>query len=186
MRTEQGKTLVAIARTAIAEKLGLASTPVAMRDWLKQPAATFVTLHRQGQLRGCIGTLEAYRPLHEDVYHNALAAAFHDPRFPPLTADEWPLLDIEVSRLGTPTLLAATSEQQAMDMLVPHRDGVILSCAGRRATFLPQVWQQLPDPREFLTQLKLKAGLPADFWRDDLVLATYQVEHFSEPAEVRP
>jgi len=186
MRPEQGKTLVAIARAAIAEHLDLGATPVAIEAWLRQPSATFVTLHKQGQLRGCIGTLEAYRPLHEDIRHNAIAAAFSDPRFPPVQRHEWPLLEIEVSRLGKPEPLSASDETQAVKMLVPHRDGVILSWAGRRATFLPQVWQQLPDPQRFLTHLKLKAGLPADFWRDDLALYTYEVEHFREPAEVRP
>ncbi len=184
MQAERGKILVAIARAAIAGRLGFAAATRTLDAWLKQPAATFVTLHKQGQLRGCIGTLEAYRPLHEDVHHNAITAAFSDPRFPPLQRHEWPLLEIEISRLSKPEPLSVSAEQQAIEALVPYRDGVILSCAGQRATFLPQVWKQLPDPQHFLAHLKLKAGLPADFWHDDLVLYAYQIEHFSEPTEV--
>jgi len=183
MRSEQGRILIAIARDAIARRLGLGShTPSIAEDWLKAPGATFVTLEKQGALRGCIGSLEAHRPLHEDVRANAIAAAFHDPRFPPLRAEEWPDLDLEVSVLSKPKPLPVTSEQDAMRQLVPGRDGVILSFDAHRATFLPQVWRQLPEPRLFLAQLKRKAGLPADFWHPALRLAVYRVEHFREAA----
>lgn len=183
MRQEQGRILIAIARDAIAKRLGLPGKATAVDGtWLEQPRATFVTLTRNGTLRGCIGSLEAYRPLREDVQHNAIAAAFHDPRFPPLSPAEWNSLNIEVSVLSEPRPLPASSEEEAIAQLVPQRDGVILSWRNHRATFLPQVWRQLPDPRLFLAQLKRKAGLSEGFWHPALKLMVYQVEHFQEPA----
>lgn len=146
--------------------------------WLDEPAATFVTLTLHGQLRGCIGSLEARRPLYDDVTRNAHAAAFGDPRFPPLAADEFPGIDIEVSVLTAPQPLEFSSEADALRRLRPGIDGVILQCGSRRATLLPQVWEQLPEPREFMRHLKLKAGLPADLAAEGMKLAVYQVERF--------
>lgn len=175
-----GTALVGLARAAIAERLGLAGAgdraatpPEAHAD-----GASFVTLKRHGTLRGCIGTLEACRPLADDIRHNACAAAFADPRFPPLTAAEWPEVTIDVSVLSPPEALPVADEADARRRLLPYEDGVILTCDGRRATFLPQVWEQLPDPREFLAELKRKAGLPADFWSPQIRLSRYHVRHW--------
>ena len=152
---------------------------------LQKPGACFVTLTRDGALRGCIGSLEACRPLLDDLRSNALAAALRDPRFPPLTAAELPDVDIEVSVLGTPQALVFSSEAEALSRLRPGIDGVILTAGGSRATFLPQVWEQLPDPAEFIGRLKQKAGLPASYWGPDIRLATYPVRaiHEANPGE---
>ena len=127
-----------------------------------------MTLRREGELRGCIGTVDAWRPLGEDVRANAVAAAFHDPRFPPLARDEFDDTSIEVSLLGPHEPVPASDEAQALATLRPGVDGVLLECGRRRATFLPQVWEQLPEPREFLRALKRKAGLAGDFWSDEV------------------
>jgi len=156
-----GRTLLALARGAIEARLyGTARAVDA--PWLAQAGATFVTLTCEGQLRGCLGSLEARRPLGEDVAENALAAAFRDPRFEPVTADEWPRVRVEVSLLSAPKALHFADEAALLAELVPGEDGVILEADGRRATFLPQVWKGLPDKRQFLRELVRKAGLPAD------------------------
>jgi AmmeMemoRadiSam system protein A len=143
---------------------------------LTRPAATFVTLTQDGQLRGCIGSLEAYRPLATDVTENAVAAAFRDPRFLPLEPADWPRTRAEVSLLTPAEALLFTDEADALSRLRPGIDGLILTHGRQRATFLPQVWESLPEPRHFMAQLKLKAGLPADFWDDAVTLARYGVE----------
>ncbi|MDQ6971237.1 MAG: AmmeMemoRadiSam system protein A [Mariprofundaceae bacterium] len=177
----QGPVLLAIARQAIAERLGL-TKPTASPDapYLQDQRACFVTLHKQGALRGCIGTLLAHRPLGEDVRANACAAAFSDPRFPPLTAEELPAVQIEVSVLSLPEAIYPNDEADLMAMLRPGVDGLILEYGAHRSTFLPQVWQQLPTPEEFLAQLRLKAGLLGDFWSPELKLSHYTVEAFNE------
>jgi len=142
-----------------------------------------VTLTLGGELRGCIGSLEAYQPLADDVTSNARSAAFRDPRFPPLTAAEFRRVHIEVSVLSAPQPMAVTSEADALAQLRPGVDGVILAAAGRRATFLPQVWEQLPEPATFLAHLKRKAGLPAGYWGDDVQVWRYGVTAFEEPEE---
>jgi AmmeMemoRadiSam system protein A len=142
--------------------------------------ASFVTLMAGGHLRGCIGSLEAYRPLHDDVPANALAAAFHDPRFAPLGSDELDAIRIEVSVLSTPVPMAFASEADALRKLRPGIDGVILEARDRRATFLPQVWADLPDPAIFIRHLKRKAGLWAEYWQD-IRLWRYTVTAFREP-----
>ncbi|MCA6215708.1 AmmeMemoRadiSam system protein B [Ideonella sp. B7] len=176
-----GRALLARARNAIASVLNLPLRPEPAHPALALPGATFVTLHRGGALRGCIGRLEAGRhSLDEDVRRNARNAAFEDPRFAPLTAEEWPDLQLEVSLLTAPEPLPVRDEADACARLHPGVDGVILNWRGRQATFLPQVWQQLPDPMDFLAALKRKAGLPADFWAEDLTLARYRVCAFEE------
>jgi AmmeMemoRadiSam system protein A len=175
-----GTSLIRIARNAIARHFGLTEQPVADRADLQQPGASFVTLTQQGALRGCIGSLEAWRPLAEDVRANALAAAFRDPRFPPLTADEVPNTRIEVSLLTPAEPLPCRDEADALVQLRPHIDGIILSAGRHCATFLPQVWEQLPEPAVFLAQLKRKAGLAADYWGPDLVLQRYAVRKWQE------
>ncbi len=143
-----------------------------------------MTLHdARGELRGCIGRLEAVASLEDDVRRNAVAAAFDDPRFDPLQAHEWQHLRVEVSLLEAPQPLpAARTRVEALRHLRPHVDGVILEWRGRRATFLPQVWQQLPEPQDFIAALLRKAGLAADFWADDLRLHRYRVRHFEAAA----
>ncbi|MDX8408932.1 MAG: AmmeMemoRadiSam system protein A [Mariprofundales bacterium] len=176
-----GATLPSLARTAIAQRLGLASDEAATDPSWQHHAASFVTLTKHGQLRGCIGSLQAWRPLIDDVCANAEAAAFHDPRFAAVEADELPHIQLEVSVLSAPQPLPTMDHAELLATLRPGIDGVIVSAPdGRRATFLPQVWEQLPDGDLFLQQLKLKAGLSPT--NDDTALqyAIYQVEKFRE------
>jgi AmmeMemoRadiSam system protein A len=160
----------------------------AVEPWLSADGACFVTLTRQGILRGCIGSVRARRPLLEDLRSNARAAALHDPRFPPVGREELPDLHIEVSLLSEPKPLEAASEEEALAALRPGVDGVILEYGeAHHSTFLPQVWEQLRDPRDFLAHLKHKAGLSPDFWSPALRLWRYEVETFEEdgPGEGR-
>ncbi len=176
------RSLVGAARHTIASALGLAPA-AALPDHpaLRRPGASFVTLHgADGRLRGCVGRLEAFRALGEDVRANALAAAFEDARFAPLGAHEWAGLTVEVSVLAPPEPLAVRSEAEALAALRPGIDGVILEWRSARATFLPQVWQQLPDAAGFIGALKRKAGLAADFWAADLRLSRYRVRSFAD------
>lgn len=177
---EQGKTLLRLARSAIAKELGLASDDLPKADWLEEHGATFVTLTLQGQLRGCIGSLEARRPLIEDVQRNAVASAFRDPRFRPLTKEEFAEVLIEVSLLSKPETIRHNNEEEALAQLTPSRDGVIIEYGAHRATYLPQVWAQLPDPRIFLANLKQKAGLLENFWSKDVRLMRYTVQKWQE------
>lgn len=178
--TEKGKILLRLARAAIAKELGFDSHDYPRTAWLEENGATFVTLTLNGQLRGCIGSLEAHRPLIDDVSHNAVAAAFRDPRFLPLHDAEFADTLIEVSVLSTPEPLSFTGEADALAQLHRGRDGVILEYGPHRATYLPQVWAHLPDPGSFIEELKVKAGLPEDFWSDDIRLSRYTVQKFSE------
>lgn len=179
----QGETLLAVARAAIAQRLGVPASQPELPDWLDAPGASFVTLTRQGRLRGCIGSLQAYRALHEDVTENAVAAAVRDPRFPPLPAAELAGTRIEVSLLSALLPLDFDSQADALAQLRPGTDGVVLHYGDLRGTFLPQVWESLPQPEEFLAQLKRKAGLPAGFWDDAIRLERYTVTKWREPAE---
>jgi len=145
---------------------------------LRRPGASFVTLRVGEDLRGCCGTIEATRPLHLDVWNNAWASAFADPRFPALTPEEWAGTGIQISVLSEPERCEVLSELELLEVLQPGRDGVILQAAGRRSTFLPAVWEQLPDPRQFIRHLKLKAGWPADFWPPDMRVWRYTTESF--------
>ncbi|NCN72292.1 MAG: AmmeMemoRadiSam system protein A [Rhodoferax sp.] len=177
----QGQVLLAIARASIAHALG---QPAPATDeqgaWLQQPGACFVTLTQQGELRGCIGSLQAHRPLLADVKANAAAAALHDPRFAPLNLPELTDTDIEVSLLSALEPLHFASEADALAQLRPNVDGVVFEYQGYRSTFLPQVWEQLPSAREFMAHLKRKAGLSADFWAADVRLQRYTVAKFKE------
>jgi len=148
---------------------------------LTRNGASFVTLTKYGQLRGCIGSLEPRRPLVLDVRENAVSAAFHDPRFPPVRPDELGVLDIEVSVLSPPQPLSYDGLDDLIARLRPGVDGVVIEHGWNRATFLPQVWEKLPDPHEFLQHLCLKAYLPSDAYRHPgLDVYTYQVEKFEE------
>jgi len=180
MRVELGKALLTQARNAIALQLGEAPLPEPDSPELRQHGACFVTLTLAGKLRGCIGSLEAWRTLGEDVRANASAAAFRDPRFTPLTREEFAHLRVEVSLLTRPQPMAFTSEADALAQLRPGIDGVIFEQGNHRSTFLPQVWEDLADPRLFMAQLKIKAGLPPSFWSAELKLSRYQVQKWQE------
>lgn len=182
---ERGKILLSIARGAIAEALGGPQQRMPAEDWLQEWGATFVTLTQDGQLRGCIGTLEAHRPLADDVRHNARSAAFHDPRFMPLSRDELDLTTVEVSQLSPPQAMTVQDEADALAQLRPGVDGVIFECGPYCSTFLPQVWDQLPQPRQFMAHLKRKAGLPESFWSEDVRLSRYTVHKWKELAPGR-
>ncbi len=145
---------------------------------LQQPAASFVTLHHHGQLRGCIGTLQARRPMVEDVSHNAFNAAFRDFRFSPLSDDELPGLTFHISILGPTEAMIFEDRQDLISQLQPGIDGLVLSSHGHRGTFLPAVWQSLPEPEKFIEHLLLKAGLSSNYWSDDIQVERYRVEEF--------
>lgn len=148
---------------------------------LREDGASFVTLTHKGELRGCIGTLEAYQPLVQDVCEHAQAAAVEDYRFSPVRSAEIPHLEIEISVLTAPQPLDYQSSDDLVKLLRPNVDGVILRDGIRRATFLPQVWEKLPDPQKFLSHLCWKMGSDADLWRfKKLEVLIYQVEEFSE------
>jgi AmmeMemoRadiSam system protein B/AmmeMemoRadiSam system protein A len=171
---DAGRALVEIARGAIANGLGLSSVPVKRNHhpWLLQPGASFVTITKEGALRGCIGSLQAARPLGQDVAANARAAAFEDPRFPKLSRDEWARCAVEVSLLSAPKPIRFADEADLLMQIRAGEDGLIVERDGKRGTFLPQVWEGMPDKRQFVAALLAKAGLPADtrlalckFWR---------------------
>jgi len=148
---------------------------------LRENGASFVTLTVNGELRGCIGALEAYQPLAEDVREHAVAAALEDPRFRPVAESELSRIQLEVSRLTAPRLLEYSSSEDLLQKLNPHVDGVILKDGRRRATFLPQVWEKIPNPADFLNHLCEKMSVRASAWRDaKLQVYVYQVEEFHE------
>ncbi|MBI5889074.1 MAG: AmmeMemoRadiSam system protein A [Nitrosomonadales bacterium] len=208
--TNKGRTLLHLARAAIARELGFRSDDLPRTSWLEQPGATFVTLTLHGRMHGCIGSLEARLPLIDDVRQNAIAAAFEDPRYPPLTREEFADVVIDVALLSTPEEIHFRSEQDALQQLHPGLDGVTLEYdpaatateqadsglleqatvrataesapLGRpnRATFLPHAWADLPEPRDYLAELKTQAGLPEDFWSDDIKLSRYTVKKWHE------
>lgn len=171
--------LLAIARTAIEAETGPARLTRWDEDWLRIPGASFVTLRLDGELRGCIGSIEAHRPLGDDVAHNAHAAAYRDPRFPPVRRAEWPALKLEVSVLSPREPIAVATEDEALAALRPGIDGICFEYGELRATFLPQVWDGLPDPVAFLGELRRKAGLPARFWHPEVRLSRYTVEKYA-------
>ncbi len=177
---EYGGVLLKVARNAIASKFGEAGASCEIRPWMHRPGASFVTLTQSGNLRGCIGSLEAHRPLVEDVQKNAIAAAFHDPRFAPLSKNEFVSTRVEVSLLTPAQAIEFESEAHALSQLRPGVDGLILQFGRYRSTFLPQVWETLPDPATFLGHLKRKAGLAQDFWHDEMQLSRYTVSKWKE------
>ncbi|MCG8458896.1 MAG: AmmeMemoRadiSam system protein A [Holophagales bacterium] len=206
-RRSLGSELLRLARDAVSRVVatGIAEPEAWPEEaWAKQPGATFVTLRswdldwwrreqesrgrrveptplpEEGALRGCLGSLEPRRPLAHDVWANAVAAATRDPRFLPVVVEELPWLSVEVSLLGPRQSLHALTEEEARRQLRPGVDGVVLSWREHRATFLPQVWEQLQDPGRFLAELREKAGLRADFWHPDLRIERYAVEKWAE------
>jgi len=179
-RLDLGNVLLSIARSAIAQELGLPVLGETSHAALGEAGATFVTLRRAGQLRGCIGSVRPVRPLGVDVRANAIAAAFGDPRFPPLAVVEFEEVAVEVSLLTADERIDVVDEDDLVARLRPGLDGLILQYGQRRATFLPQVWDALPDPRDFLAALKQKAGLPQDFWNSDMNVSRYGVTKWVE------
>jgi len=173
--------LLDLARASISTALGRPRSAESSARWLQDEGATFVTLTQNGVLRGCMGTVEPYRPLLEDVTENARAAAMRDSRFAPLSLAELDDTRIEVSLLSPLEEMAFTSEADALAQLRPGVDGIVLEYGRHRATFLPQVWEDLRDPKDFIGQLKLKAGLPQQFWSNDIRLQRYAVSKWSEP-----
>jgi AmmeMemoRadiSam system protein A len=183
-----GAALIATARGAIDAAFGRPEARVRPHAALDRPGATFVTLKQDGELRGCIGTLEAHRLLAIDVRRNALAAAFSDPRFAPLAEGELGMTMVEVSLLSPAARVEVADEEDLLARLEPGVDGIVLELGRRRATFLPQVWESLPDPRDFIGALKRKAGMPANFWSAEMRVSRYtvakwhQAEFATEPA----
>lgn len=179
--TDQGQVLLLIARAEITQAFDPSYRPaIESYAWLEQKGACFVTLTQNAKLRGCIGTLDAYRSLLLDVKANALAAAFKDPRFPALAKHELANTDIEISRLSVMQAVEFNSEQDALQQLRPGIDGVVFTYAHYRSTFLPQVWEQLPDVATFMAHLKHKAGLHAEFWHEEVKLMRYTVSKYKE------
>jgi uncharacterized protein len=180
----QRRILLALARESIENGLREGRPiPLDLSDYppvLAERRAAFVTLHERGALRGCIGHLQAIQPLVLDVAENAFAAAFRDPRFPPLTEPELADLSIEISVLSPSEPLTFGSEEELLQMIEPGRDGLILEAGNARGTFLPTVWESLPQPRDFLRHLKQKAGLRPDYWSDGIRISRYRTESFSE------
>ena len=184
---ESGRALLKLARQTISEQLGgktendpsLSEKLNAME--LQDICGTFVTLTKNKQLRGCIGNLLPSEPIPEGVRNNAINAAFNDHRFSPLTKEELDEIEIEISILTKPEPLSFSGAKDLLSKIRPNVDGVILKKAYRSATFLPQVWEQLPDKKSFLSHLSQKAGLPKDAWKDpDIEVMTYQVQYFEE------
>ncbi len=147
-------------------------------ECLQARRASFVTLQRQGELRGCIGHLEACQPLVRDVAENAYAAAFQDPRFPPISTREMPAIEIHISVLTPATPMEFRDEADLIAQLRPGRDGLILQEGSKKGTFLPSVWESLPEPEAFIRHLKLKAGLPASYWSDRIRVFRYETDAF--------
>ncbi len=184
---KEGLALLKLARECIAGKFKgkdlddeLISNGIS-QELLKQKRGVFVTLHKNGELRGCIGNIEPVKTLVHGVRENALFAAFKDSRFAPLTLDELSLIDIEISILSKPEKMFYKDTRELFSNLTPGVDGVIIEKDHNRATFLPQVWEQLPKTKEFLIHLCMKAGLSANEWeKSDLTIHTYQVQSFGE------
>lgn len=180
MTTERGKILLPIARAAISRVLNVPSAADETAPWLVEHGACFVTLAQAGELRGCIGSLQAHQPLLADIKSNAVSAALRDPRFAPLSAEELDITTVEISLLSAAQAMPVRDEADALAQLRPGVDGIIFEYGRYRSTFLPQVWESLAQPRLFMAQLKRKAGLPDDFWAEGVKLSRYSVAKWSE------
>jgi hypothetical protein len=177
---DAGQVLLPLARTAIAAELRLVHPASAEQAWLRQEGASFITLMREGKLRGCIGTLRPHRTLADDVKANAIGAAFRDPRFTPLTVEEFAAISVEVSVLSALEPLSFGDEPGALKQLRAGVDGIVFQYGHHTSTFLPQVWEQFGEPADFLAHLKYKAGLPPDFWDPEVKLSRYSVFKWRE------
>jgi AmmeMemoRadiSam system protein A len=178
----EGLTLVRYARDSIREQLGGPAATRPRGGDHDRPGASFVTLRCGERLQGCMGVVEARRPLADDVHDHAIAAALDDPRALPLTLLDVDDLDVEVSLLSPLERLHAVNAAAAATVVRPGVDGVVFCVGSRRSTYLPQVWAELPDPMEFLRKLRCKAGFPADFWSGDVIIYRYQVRKWSDAA----
>lgn len=177
---DAGVVLLSLARAAIAREIGRPRPAPEDLAWLQELGACFITLTHENKLRGCIGTLQAHRPLGEDVKANAVAAAFRDPRFKPLTANEFDAIDVEISLLSLLESVNFNDEADALRQLRIGIDGVVFQYGHHKGTFLPQVWKDLADPADFMAHLKYKAGLPPDFWDHEVKLSRYTVTKWCE------
>jgi len=180
---KQKEMLLELARNTIAHDLGLEDTKFSAEDFknkiFQEKRGVFVTLEIFKSLRGCIGNIEPLFPLYKAVLQNAHEAAFEDPRFNPLTIEEFSDLDIEISVLTVPQKLEYTTPQDLLEKLQPGKDGVILGKGFFRATYLPQVWDDLKDKEQFLSSLAMKAGIDGDIWKNEKVdIFVYEVEKF--------
>ncbi|MGH8756301.1 MAG: AmmeMemoRadiSam system protein A [Burkholderiales bacterium] len=180
MYTNAEQIVLPIARATIGQALGRQAMADESAPWLHQPRACFVTLKMNGELRGCIGSLKAQRSLLTDLKANALAAAFHDPRFEPLTDDEFDYTRIEVSLISVIEPIYFVNEQDALNQLRPAIDGIIFEYQSQHSTFLPQMWESLPTAQLFMAQLKRKAGLSPSFWVEGVRLSRYTVYRLNE------
>ena len=182
LTTDEQKTCLQIARASIKHGLQKGSAlQVVTADYsndLQENFASFVTLHKNGELRGCIGALEAYQPLINDIATHAYSAAFQDPRFSPLQESEYEQLDIEVSVLGKAETMSFENEEDLLQQIRPSIDGLILEFEYNRGTFLPSVWEQLPDKKDFLNHLKMKAGLSSQWWDNKVKISRYETFSF--------
>ncbi len=182
--TENSKTLMHNARASIQHGLDhgkpMTVNSANYAEELQTERACFVTLQINGQLRGCIGHLQAMQPLISDVVENAWAAAFEDPRFPTLGQTEFSQLEIHISILSPPKSMSFASEKELLSQIRPNIDGLILQDGFRRGTFLPSVWESLPDKQDFLSQLKVKAGLPVNYWSDSIEVSRYTSESITD------
>jgi AmmeMemoRadiSam system protein A len=176
----RGQRLVTLARDTIVHELGGPRPERPSGAWAEEPGATFVTVTRLGRLHGCIGSLAPRRPLAVDVERNAVSAAFMDPRSEAFRAEWLPEMGLEVTLLGPLAPIAFTSQEDLLRRIEPRVDGLVLSWRGRRGTFLPQVWESLPEPRDFLDELKMKAGLPPDFWAGDVAMERFRVQKWGD------
>ncbi|MCF7981140.1 MAG: AmmeMemoRadiSam system protein A [Pseudomonadales bacterium] len=181
---QEQQELLQLARQVIIQGIESGEAPKlhceAYSDALRRPAATFVTLYLNGKLAGCIGQLTATRPLVLDVAENAYAAANNDHRFEKIKRSDLDSLKIEIALLSDLKLMNVHSEEQLKAQLVVNKDGLLIETLGHRATFLPKVWQALPDKSDFILHLKLKAGLPQDYWSDEIRCFRYTTESFSD------
>ena len=178
LTASEQRELLRLARQAIAKGCTLSTPPEVNLDGnpserFQQQLATFVTLQKQGELRGCVGSLKAYRPLVDDVIHNAFASAFRDHRFQPVVEKELADISIEISILSPMEKMAVNTEEELLNTMVPEQDGIWIQSSQYSATFLPQVWEQLPEPQQFLAHLKRKARLPDGLWPKDMECFRY-------------
>lgn len=180
MTIERGKIMLPIARAEISRVLNVSCTADETAPWLAEHGACFVTLTQEGELRGCIGSLQAHRPLLADIKSNAVSAALRDPRFTPLSVEELDITAVEISLLSQSQEMLFRDEADALAQLRPGVDGIIFEYGRYRSTFLPQVWESLAQPRQFLAMLRRKAGLPEDFWAEGVKLSRYTVTKWSE------
>lgn len=178
---ERGHVLLTLARGAIEASFGRADVPDPDDAWFHAPGATFVTLTKHGKLHGCIGTIEAHRPLVHDVRSNARAAAFRDPRSSPLRVEELAIVRVEVSLLSPLSPMPFRSEEEAKRAARPGVDGLVIRAGHHRGTFLPQVWEKLPNVEDFFAELKMKAGLSPSYWSGDVAIDRFTVDKWSEP-----